>query len=159
MNLKATVCILGFAAFLQSCQKSPPPADTANDNSPPNVSAKAVPASPEAGEKLPNAVYWGDTHLHTGLSLDAGAFGNTLLPDEAWRFAKGEQVISSTGQPVRLARPLDWMVLTDHTDLMGFAPDLVGGAPTVLADPKGKYWYEETQKGGNAAAQATGLPP
>lgn len=115
---------------------------------------KAPPYSPYANRNLPERPLWGDTHLHTGLSLDAGAFGNTLLPDTAWRFAKGEQVISSTGQPVRLARPLDWMVLTDHTDLMGFAPDLQAGKPGVLADPKGREWYEGYSKGGEAAGKS-----
>ncbi len=109
--------------------------------------------SPYVNRAFPERPLWGDTHLHTGLSLDAGTFGNTLLPDEAWRFAKGEQVISSTGQPVRLARPLDWMVLTDHTDLMGFAPDLQAGKPGVLADPKGLEWYEGYKKGGEEAGK------
>lgn len=115
---------------------------------------KAPPFSPYANRTIPERPLWGDTHLHTGLSLDAGAFGNTLLPDTAWRFAKGEQVISSSGQPVRLARPLDWMVLTDHTDLMGFAPDLQAGKPGVLADPKGREWYEGYSKGGAAAGES-----
>ncbi|WP_108837317.1 DUF3604 domain-containing protein [Tateyamaria sp. Alg231-49] len=114
----------------------------------------AKPFSPYANRTIPERPLWGDSHLHTGLSLDAGAFGNTLLPDEAWRFAKGEQVISSTGQPVRLSRPLDWMVLTDHTDLMGFAPDLQAGKPSVLADPKGREWYEGYSKGGEAAGKS-----
>lgn len=114
----------------------------------------AKPFSPYANRTIPERPLWGDSHLHTGLSLDAGAFGNTLLPDEAWRFAKGEQVISSTGQPVRLSRPLDWMVLTDHTDLMGFAPDLQAGKPAVLADPKGREWYEGYSKGGEAAGKS-----
>ena len=91
--------------------------------------------------------------MHTGLSLDAGAFGNILGPDDAWRFAKGEQVVSSTGQPVKLSRPLDWMVLTDHTDLMGFAPDLQAGKPGVLADPKGREWHEGYKKGGAEACK------
>ncbi|WP_037314928.1 DUF3604 domain-containing protein [Ruegeria halocynthiae] len=112
------------------------------------------PFSPYADRSFPERPLWGDTHLHTALSLDAGAFGNTLLPDEAWRFAKGEQVISSSGQPVRLARPLDWMVLTDHTDLMGFAPDLQAGKPGVLSDPKGLEWYEGYKAGGEAAGKA-----
>ncbi|WP_120499306.1 DUF3604 domain-containing protein [Roseovarius sp. EL26] len=112
------------------------------------------PFSPYANRNFPERPLWGDSHLHTGLSLDAGAFGNTLLPDEAWRFAKGEQVISSTGQPVRLARPLDWMVLTDHTDLMGFAPDLQAGKPGVLSDPKGLEWYEGYSAGGEEAGKA-----
>jgi len=111
------------------------------------------PYSPYANRDIPLFPLWGETHLHTGLSLDAGAFGNILGPDDAWRFAKGEQVISSTGQPVKLSRPLDWMVLTDHTDLMGFAPDLQAGKPGVLADPKGREWYEGYKKGGEEAGK------
>ena len=85
MNLKATICILGFAAFLQACEKSPPPANTANNANSgfaPSPSVEAVPAASTAGEKLPDAVYWGDTHLHTSYSFDAGAFGNTLDPND-----------------------------------------------------------------------------
>ena len=134
------------------------PAFTIADGVPSTDAAEGTfaekPFSPYANRTFPERPLWGDSHLHTGLSLDAGAFGNTLLPDEAWRFAKGEQVISSTGQPVRLARPLDWMVLTDHTDLMGFAPDLQAGKPGVLADPKGLEWYEGYSEGGEAAGNA-----
>ncbi len=110
--------------------------------------------SPYAQRAFPSHVYWGDTHLHTGLSLDAGLFGNTVGPEAAWKFARGEEIISSTGLPVKLGRPLDWMVLTDHTDLMGFAVDLQNGDPFVLTDPKGKEWYDGFQKGGEEAGKA-----
>ena len=50
--------------------------------------------SPYALRSFPSRVYWGDTHLHTGLSLDAGLFGNILGPEEAWRFARGEEIKS-----------------------------------------------------------------
>ena len=93
--------------------------------------------SPYAQRSFPSRVYWGDTHLHTALSPDAGLFGNKLGLDEAYRFARGEEVISSTGLPARLSRPLDWLVLTEHTDLMGFATDLLSGAPNIMAVPKG----------------------
>ena len=116
--------------------------------------AEGTAYSPYAGESIPNKVYWGDTHLHTGLSLDAGLFGNILGPDEAWRFARGEEVISSTGLPVKLGRPLDWMVLTDHSDLMGIAPDIQNGAPNVLAVPKARAWHEGFKQGGKAAGEA-----
>ena len=55
--------------------------------------------SPYVGKNYPTQVLWGDTHLHTSNSFDAAAFGNTLGPEEAYRFARGEEVISSTGQP------------------------------------------------------------
>ena len=99
-------------------------------------------------------VFWGDSHLHTGLSLDAGLFGNTLVPDDAFRFARGEAVVSSSGVPARLARPLDWVVLTDHTDMMGIATDIKEGAPNIVADPKGKEWHEGFKAGGQSAAEA-----
>jgi Protein of unknown function (DUF3604) len=110
--------------------------------------------SPYANRSFPTKLLWGETHLHTALSLDAGAFGNILGPDEAWRFAKGEQVTSSSGIPVKLSRPLDWMVLTDHTDLMGFAPDLQAGKPEILANPKGREWYDGYMAGGEAAGKS-----
>ena len=110
--------------------------------------------SPYAQRSFPSRVYWGDTHLHTGLSLDAGLFGNILGPDEAYRFARGEEVVSSTGLPVKLGRPLDWMVLTDHTDMMGIATDIQEGTPNILAVPKAKEWHEGFKKGGDAAGKA-----
>ena len=36
--------------------------------------------SPYAERNFPTRVLWGDTHLHTALSFDAGAFGARLLP-------------------------------------------------------------------------------
>ncbi|NIV48917.1 MAG: DUF3604 domain-containing protein, partial [Gammaproteobacteria bacterium] len=60
------------------------------------------------------------THLHTGMSMDAGAFGARLKPEDAYRFARGEELTSSTGQRVKLSRPLDFLVVADHSDNMGF---------------------------------------
>ena len=110
--------------------------------------------SPYAQRSFPSQVFWGETHLHTGLSVDAGLFGNILGPEEAWRFARGEEVVSSTGLPVKLGRPLDWMVLTDHTDAMGLATDIQRGAPNIVAIPKGKEWADGFSKGGQEAGKA-----
>ena len=110
--------------------------------------------SPYASRSFPDHVYWGDTHLHTSLSPDAGLFGNTLGLEEAYRFARGEEVVSSTNQPVKLSRPLDWLVVTDHSDMMGFSVDLAEGAPNILAYPDGKRWYEGYQAGGEKATEA-----
>jgi hypothetical protein len=79
--------------------------------------------SPWAQRAFPSRVYWGETHLHTGLSLDAGLFGNTTGHDTAYRLARGEEVITSTGLPLKLSRPLDFLVITDHSDMMGIATD------------------------------------
>ena len=80
--------------------------------------------SPYAQRDFPDRPLWGDTHLHTAVSFDAGAFGARLLPPDAYRFARGEEVISSTGQPVRLSRPLDFLVVADHSDNLGLFPEL-----------------------------------
>jgi uncharacterized protein DUF3604 len=115
---------------------------------------KALDYSPYANSTQPNNVYWGDSHLHTGLSLDAGLFGNILGPDDAYRLARGEQLTASSGVPVKLARPLDWMVVADHSDMMGIATDIKAGTPNILADKKGKEWHEGFKKGGKAAGEA-----
>ena len=110
--------------------------------------------SPYASRSFPDKVFWGDTHLHTRLSPDAGLFGNTLGLEEAYRFARGEEVVSATNQEVKLSRPLDWLVIADHSDLMGFAEDIANGAPNILEFPEGKRWYEGMQAGGQDAADA-----
>jgi len=110
--------------------------------------------SPYANRDFPTNVYWGETHLHTGLSLDAGLFGNILGHEDAYRLARGEQITSSSGVDVKLSRPLDWLVVADHSDMMGIAADIQKGAPNILEDPKGKEWHEGFKKGGQAAGEA-----
>lgn len=110
--------------------------------------------SPPANTTHATNVYWGDSHLHTGLSLDAGLFGNILGPGDAYRLARGEKITASTGIPVQLARPLDWMVVADHSDMMGIATDIKKGTPNILADSKGKEWHEGFKQGGRAAGEA-----
>ena len=110
------------------------------------------PYSPYAGRTFATRVFWGDTHLHTGFSMDAGAFGARLVPSDAYRFAKGEEIIASSGQPVKLSRPLDFLVVTDHSDGMGFFPMVLSGTPDVLADPQGRRWHDMIQSGQGAEA-------
>jgi hypothetical protein len=108
--------------------------------------------SPYAGQSFPNRPYFGDTHLHTGYSLDAGAIGCILKPEDAYRFARGEEITASSGQPVRLSRPLDFLVVADHSDLMGFALDLVDGKPHILATKDGQRWYSMIKEGDRVKA-------
>jgi hypothetical protein len=110
------------------------------------------PYSPYAGRKYPTRPLFGDTHLHTAFSMDAGAFGARIGPRDAYRFARGEEVTSNSGQPVKLSRPLDFLVVADHSDNMGFFPDLSAGKPEVLADPTGRRWYEMIRSGQGAKA-------
>ena len=108
--------------------------------------------SPYVNRDFPTRPFFGDTHLHTSFSMDAGAFGARLDPKDAYRFARGEQVTSNTGQPVKLSRPLDFLVVTDHSDNMGFFPDLFAGKPDLLADPTGRKWYDMIRSGKGAEA-------
>ena len=113
-----------------------------------------LPYSPYATGSAPTKVYWGDTHLHTAFSMDAGAFGARMGPEDAYRFARGEEVDSATAGRARLARPLDFLVVADHSDNMGFFPDLFAGKPDLLADPTGKQWYDLAKAGGESGVKA-----
>ena len=108
--------------------------------------------SPYADRTFPSRPFFGDTHLHTSFSFDAGAFGARLGPADAYRFAKGEQVTASSGQPARLSRPLDFLVVADHSDNLGFFPDLLAGKPGIMADPTGRKWHDMIVNGEGAAA-------
>ena len=110
------------------------------------------PYSPYANRNFPTRPYFGDTHLHTSFSMDAGAFGARIGPREAYVFAKGKQITSSTGQPVRLSRSLDFLVVADHSDGMGFFPLIFSGDPSVMADPQGRKWHDMIHGGQGAAA-------
>jgi len=105
--------------------------------------AKLFPAkaaySPYAGRNFPSRPLFGDTHTHTSYSMDAGAFGCRLGPRDAFRFGKGFEITSSSGQQVKLSRPLDFIVVADHSDGFGFFPLLLTGDPKIMADPQGLY--------------------
>jgi hypothetical protein len=111
--------------------------------------------SPYAGRNYPTRVFWGDQHVHTGWSADAGMSGTTLTPEDAVRFARGEEVVSTTGQPAKLSRPLDWVAVTDHSDGMGVISELKAGNPELMADPVQKRWHDMMLAGPEQAAAAT----
>ena len=135
--------MLGVAA---QAQEAHPPADTLSGAFP----KKSY--SPHAGRNFPTRPFFGDTHLHTGASMDAGAFGARLGPADAYRFARGEEVTAANGMRVKLARPLDFLVVADHSDNMGFFPKLFAGDPAYPRRPDRQAWYDMIQKGGEAAS-------
>ncbi len=145
----STALLISAVALPGTAQEAAPPAEALKD---------AYPArkeySPYAGRNFPTRVNWGDTHQHTSASMDAGAFGNRLDLEQAYRFARGEEVRASTGLNVKLSRPLDFLVIADHSDNMGFFPDLFAGKPEMLADPTGKRWYDLVQAGGQEGVKA-----
>jgi len=108
---------------------------------------------PGQGSDGPNPlknVYFGDPHLHTSLSMDAGAWGNNLGLETAYRFTRGAEVTSSSGVKAKLERPLDFVAIADHSDGYGFFPRLLAQDPLIMAKPEGRRWYEWSTKDGNS---------
>ena len=108
--------------------------------------------SPYAGRKYPTRVLWGDTHNHTSNSGDAFAAGNRLTPEDAYRVARGEELISSTGVPVKLSRPLDFLVVADHAEGLGLMQEVYKGNPAFASDPTLVQWSRGMKAGGEQAA-------
>lgn len=110
------------------------------------VLAQDKPYSPYVGQDFPKNVYFGDTHLHTSLSFDAYGDGNkTMGHEEAYRFAKGEQIKGHDGQPVRMSRPLDFLVIADHSEYMGVVQGAATGDKLLLATEAGARWAKMAQ--------------
>ena len=103
--------------------------------------------SPYADRAYADQVFFGDTHFHTELSFDAGLIGTTLDVHDGFRMARGETVISNTGQRIQLIRPLDFLVITDHAELIGLASAIRESSPLLLADPWGKWIHERFNAG------------
>ena len=116
---------------------------------------KAPSYSPYADRNFPTKVLWGDTHLHTSLSLDARAFGVTLGPTEAFKFARGDEVVATHGERIKLSRPLDFLVVTGHSDAMGAMNEIIKGNPKLMRDSKCRDWHERLAQGGKTALMTT----
>jgi hypothetical protein len=103
--------------------------------------------SPFAGKSYATHVYFGDTHNHTANSGDAYMAGNSLTPEQAYRFARGEEVVSSTGIPVKLSRPLDFLVVADHAEGLGLMFQVQEGNPSLISDPVTARWSKVLETG------------
>ena len=98
---------------------------------------------------------WGDTHLHTANSVDAFGFGVRLSPEDALRFARGEEVTSTTGLKAKLPRPLDFLVVTDHAEGLGATKALYDAPRMMITDPTLRRWYDLMHEGPKGSLQAT----
>ena len=106
--------------------------------------------SPYAGRDFPTRVLWGDTHLHTAVSVDAGTMC-TIEQEDAFRFARGEEITTTHGLRAKLGRPLDFLVITDHAEMYGLMPMLKKGDQELLSQEMGKKWYKALTSGDDAA--------
>jgi len=113
--------------------------------------------SPYAQRSFPTFPLWGETHVHTGFSMDAALFGNRTLHETAYRLARGEEIIASSGQPVKLSRPLDWLVIADHSDMMGMVQDIFKGDPLVMTTEQGRRWNKGIKSSDPQAGPRTAL--
>ena len=144
------VCALASAASAQESgnYEATTPADVAKIIKPE--------FSPYAGRKFPTRVLWGNTHLHTAISVDAGTM-NRIGQEDAFRFARGEEITTTHGLRVKLSQPLDFLVISDHAEMYGLMPQLLSGDPEVLATETGRKWYEELTSGDNDRVFATAM--
>jgi hypothetical protein len=110
-----------------------------------------------AESKFPDKILWGDTHLHTSWSADAGSAGTTVGPEDAVRFAMGEAIKSNTGQVAKIHRPLDWFCVTDHSDAMGLITGIIGGDPELMKDPIIKQWHDDINSGDPKRASSASM--
>lgn len=110
--------------------------------------------SPYAGRDYPDQVLFGDMHFHTNLSFDAGLIGTSLDAHDGYKVARGEKVISNTGQPIQLIRPLDFLVITDHAEMIGLAPAIQESNPILLNDPWGQWVHERFNSGDEGRMEA-----
>lgn len=129
-----SLALFGGIAILAGCHNQESVVDTATKQN-----AEAVEAVAPAPSEYPEHVYFGDTHLHTSNSFDVYLFGTTAsTPDNAYRFAKGMKVDSpTTGKPMQLSRPLDFLVVADHAELMGSIGRVFANDPELVATKTG----------------------
>ena len=140
-HVGASVCLL--AGSLVAVAWAPP----AEAQDAPAPATRKVNYSPYPAQTFPNRVYFGDTHLHTSYSADAGMAGAIVGPEEAYQFARGEEVKSNSGLRVKLSRPLDFLVIADHAENLGLAPMIAESNPALLKSEWGKKVHDLAKTG------------
>ena len=174
--MKHWACALAVAAFLVACDDTTSdttditPASTVPQDEQSETASSAAPeiqASQSAAEPAPakqsvrvdnyslhanenfaRNVYWGDTHVHSLLSMDANMFGNRKLsPTDAFRFARGELVTTNTGKKIKLRRPLDFLVVADHAEYLGVMDGILRADEQLLEDETARRWQQQLAAG------------
>ena len=114
-----------------------------------------VTSDSEVTSGIATKLLWGDTHLHTSNSIDAFGFGVKLGPEEALRFARGEEVTSTWGLKAKLDRPLDFLVIADHSGGLGATKALYEAPGFLIRDPTLRRWHDEMHKGPDGMQRVT----
>ncbi len=105
--------------------------------------------------KYPERPLFGDTHLHTDNSIDAFGFGVRLGPADALKFARGEEVTATTGMKAKLARPLDFLVIADHSDGLGLTRRMYDAPRFMIRDKTLRRWYDMMHESPEQSVKAT----
>ena len=127
----STILVLAGCAFAPSISAAEPDNHEAITKA--DVAHLSQPQfSPYAGRNYPTRVLFGDTHLHTAISVDAGTMCR-VGQEDAFRFARGEEIATTYGLRAKLSRPLDFLVISDHAEMYGLMPQLLSGDP---GDPR-----------------------
>ncbi len=142
--MRGTFAFLASACLLAACGSSADPAATGDGE-----------GTIELAE-FPDRPYWGDTHLHTDNSIDAFGFGVRLGPEEALQFASGQEVTATTGTPAQLSRPLDFLVIADHSDGLGATRRLYDAPRILIRDPTLRRWYDMMHESPEQSTRAIG---
>ena len=103
--------------------------------------------SPFVHRSYPDQVLFGDLHFHTEISFDAGLIGTSLNIHDAFRVARGEKIMSNTGQPIQLIRPLDFLAITEHAEMLGLSTAIRTSNPSLLQDDWGRRIYDQFGEG------------
>jgi hypothetical protein len=101
-------------------------------------------ATATVAAEAPTRLLFGDTHLHTSYSFDAYLNKNqTADPDTAYRWAKGLPVIHPYHRArVQIRTPLDFLVVSDHAELMGVIRAIHNGT----AELEDLGWYGNARR-------------
>jgi hypothetical protein len=140
-----SICLKRFWCLVMAILLVGSPPAFAHDA--PGPTNKKIIYSPYPAKTFPSRVYFGDTHLHTAYSADAGMAGAIVGLEDAYRFARGEEIKSNTGLPVKLARPLDFLVIADHAENLGLAPMIAASDPGLLQSEWGKKVHDLVKGG------------
>ncbi|MEJ2163351.1 MAG: DUF3604 domain-containing protein, partial [Robiginitalea sp.] len=138
LNAISRTILMSALLLLTSCKTEKNEGDNTNG-------AEAVPAAETALGDIPvnplKDAYFGETHLHTSASMDAFIGGNRVSTEDAYRFARGEEVMVS-GSPMKLKRPLDFCAITDHAEYLGETYTLITPGTPGYDDPVAKQMRE-----------------
>lgn len=145
-----------LALLLAACgREEPAPTTTMDEPAEPVTDvAPSVPVPTSTTPAYPQQAYWGDTHVHTGWSADAGMDGAITSPEDAYRLAIGEKIKSNTGMDVQLHRPFDWFLVSDHSDGMGTVNEIIAENPEMMANPTLAGWAKALKGTEEEAAAA-----